>query len=298
MLTEQKKSSLGEAVSQPGGSSSSSSSSAGSGRAVDCHSAAAVRRKDSSNNVADSNYRPTDSSSVSLKQQKRTSLLNGIISNGGVRKDMVNAGQKSYIKSGNAIRRPLETSLLNNITSNGGSSSSNGSGGGKVRCNSDSSQVHYMNEPLQGPAIHRRNESDSRIGLLRRQHTDVAIARRSHLFSRSSSILGNETKPSQTAEPVLLTNFVSVADRGGASLRRQSSLDSDLHLSSYDSTTGEDGGPVAPETPSSFLHRRYLPNASSPQLPPLLQVLVFVAQPLCLYCDCSVRAYGALRAFT
>lgn len=143
-------------------------------------------------------------------------------------------------------------------------------------------------EPL--PAAHRRNESDSRIGLLRRQHTDVAIARRSHLFGRSGSILGSDSRSSEATEPVMLTNFVSVADRG--SLKRQTSLDSDLHLSSHCvSSSSSYNNEVAPDTPP-FLHRRYPNPSGQPPRTPVLQVprdmccrvgLVFLELRACLH---------------
>ncbi|KAF2360776.1 hypothetical protein FHG87_008466 [Trinorchestia longiramus] len=80
-------------------------------------------------------------------------------------------------------------------------------------------------DTTSSPAQHRRNESDSRVGLLRRQHTDIALARRSHLFG------GRGGGPRDEAQ-VVLTNFVAMGDTSRNSLRRQSSLDSDLHISS------------------------------------------------------------------
>lgn len=88
---------------------------------------------------------------------------------------------------------------------------------------------------------HRRNESDSRLGLLRRQHTDVALARRSDVYRNSKVEISfpasrSDVTSSVAGEPVL-TDFVPVAgderqrssgESGRPELRRQVSLDGDL----------------------------------------------------------------------
>ena len=96
---------------------------------------------------------------------------------------------------------------------------------------------------------HRRNESDSRIGLLRRQHTDIALARRSEMYRNSKvdmalgGIPNSSDFPSATTdsgEPIL-TDFIhrnnsnkmynhnNHRKNNHEEMRRQVSLDSDLH---------------------------------------------------------------------
>nr|XP_027215073.1 mitogen-activated protein kinase kinase kinase kinase 4-like [Penaeus vannamei] len=89
---------------------------------------------------------------------------------------------------------------------------------------------------------HRRNESDSRLGLLRRQHTDVALARRSDVYRNSKVEISfpanrSDVTSSVAGEPVL-TDFIPVTgderqrssgESGRPELRRQVSLDGDLN---------------------------------------------------------------------
>lgn len=88
---------------------------------------------------------------------------------------------------------------------------------------------------------HRRNESDSRIGLLRRQHTDLALARRSEMYRNSKIELtfgGNASDaPSPNPGEPILTDFAPIRLNDSKNsqknhqdeLRRQTSLDGDLH---------------------------------------------------------------------
>lgn len=191
-------------------------------------------------------------------------------SNKLAQQQMVCAQKRENYKSGNAVRRQLETTAQHYA--------------GKLRSSSDSSDVGYnsnnatdssmqpsasssvevMNWGAGNMLAHRRNESDSRIGLLRRQHTDIAMARRSHLFGRSGSILGDapiDKTGVSNGEPIL-TNFVNVGDKNSlGSLRRQSSLDSDLHLSSHSNS-------VEGLSDRPFLHQQQQQCYS----PPLLKV--------------------------
>lgn len=116
--------------------------------------------------------------------------------------------------------------------------------------------IHQSSDGDLNQRAHRRNESDSRLGLLRRQHTDVALARRSDVYRNSKVELAfpparAEVTASLAGEPVL-TDFMAVTDehqrlaaeasRGGeggrGELRRQVSLDGDLNTTSSSSSAG------------------------------------------------------------
>ena len=194
-------------------------------------------------------------------------------------------------RSANAVRRPLETSNKQRTHSESDDAKFPSSDGISLAPNGRHSKGFdgwggSAISNLQNVLAHRRNDSDSRVGLLRRQHTDIAMARRSHLFGRSGNILGeipasggnpsksNSGSCANSGEPIL-TNFVSVGDSMRGSLRRQSSLDSDLHLSSCSSLNSmpvPTSGP--PDTPP-FLHRRapFSPPSPSQVLPQSVLVL-------------------------
>lgn len=96
---------------------------------------------------------------------------------------------------------------------------------------------------------HRRNESDSRLGLLRRQHTDVALARRSDVYRNSKVELAFPVPRSDVAGEPVLTDFVPVVgeerqrstnESSRPELRRQVSLDGDLHAISSAGGSGRE----------------------------------------------------------
>lgn len=113
--------------------------------------------------------------------------------------------------------------------------------------------IHQSSDGDLSQRAHRRNESDSRLGLLRRQHTDVALARRSDVYRNSKveisfPIARSEVTTSVAGEPVLTDFMAKIGDEhqrsfgesGRSELRRQVSLDGDLHAVSSSGSAGRE----------------------------------------------------------